>query len=687
MYQQPTRRSKRTPQRREQLNSSSSDSSDSSPSRITNQSVQKGCENRLTVKHNSKSSNLLLTDSRINNSTQTVIQENLRNQSFHSKSVPSFAETQLLSIYYLNHNITNQPIGSTKYRDSCVFIEQQERKPVRYSATYDPSASTKSTQTSPLSLLALKQLSTHGSTLVVSSNQEPVGKNNRLYEQRLKIHSGSQRLANNPSLISETDISLSPSELVEESRYSYEEYIIHVDDNQEPKKLVSLSSPASTSSVTTIIAQQPSPLSKPPLPKQETVQKKMHQPEEFDSDRTSRLSGDDVNTHSSTSSMSGSFTNQDWPTATNPYSSLSMNNPPIVHTRQTINNETTRISSWPPIPDDAVPMDTQFETSFVLDESDEQRRPSRVQFAEQLVHVIPPSASNSISEESTPPLMSSLPSATSAPTVAPRTSTNRVYSTENANMDMEEDDTTTSTNTTSSNKESVPGRLQRTSGITNLNEFIMTRPGAAPPPPPPPPPQVPPVTKASGVDPNIVREQLQRLDYKLVVDTRQPKNQSKWVQEHMDASEMQKPVTTGTGRVGALRSLFEQQSGRSSDSSTLNSPTGQSRRSEPEEKPARHGDEIRFRVKQPKVSTIHHAEPAKVVQRTNESTTNNSNSNITPLTWEDLLGVQADHQQQRRPQPVSYPFDIDEIQRLTGKRIKSINDVGYYAQVRLKQTY
>ncbi|CAF5043256.1 unnamed protein product, partial [Rotaria socialis] len=80
---------------------------------------------------------------------QTTTQENFLSQPYHSKTVPSFAETQLLSIYYLNRNITNQPIGGAN-RDSCIFIEQQERKPVRYSASYDPSASTRSTQTSPL---------------------------------------------------------------------------------------------------------------------------------------------------------------------------------------------------------------------------------------------------------------------------------------------------------------------------------------------------------------------------------------------------------------------------------------------------------------------------------------------------------------------------------------------------------
>jgi hypothetical protein len=622
--------------------------------------------------------------------TQTP-QENLITQSFQSKSIPSFAETQLLSVYYLNRNRTNQPVDRTN-KDSCTFIEQQERQPIRFRATYDPSASTKSTQTSPP--LSLRQLSTHGSTLIVDANQQLLSSNNQLYEQRLKIHSGSQRLAQNPSLLEQTDEFLSPSELVEETRYSYEEYIIHVDDNQEQKKQTSSSSATSTSSVTTIIAQPSSP--PPPTthlpPSLLTISsKKMLQPEEFDSDRTSRLSGDEINTHSSASSMSGSFTNQDWPTATNT-SSVPTNESPIVNTRQTTarsTDETTRISSWPPAPYDIPSGDNQFETSFVLDESDEQRRPSRVQFAEQLVRVIPVSAGNSLSEESAPSA-SPIPSAVSAPAITPRTSTNRTNSYEQSeqqvNMDVEEDDTTTSTTTTttSSNKGQTPGRLQRTSGLTNLNEVMMTRPTAAPPPPPPPPP--PPSSTTSGVDPRLVRDQLRRLDYELVVDTRHPINQSKWVKDHMDASEVQTTTTTTSGRVGALRSLFEQQSSRSSDSSTLNSPTGQIRRIEPEERPSRHGDEIRFRVKEPKTSTVHHAEPVQIVQRSKQST--NTSTIVAPLTWEDLVGVQEEHQQQqqqqqRRPQIFSSPFELDDIQQITGKRIQSLGDIGHYSQVKM----
>jgi hypothetical protein len=613
MHQQQSRRSKRTTRRREQLNSSSADSSDSSLSRIVIQSSQQTTEHTLPLSIVPTSSTSLMTTAQRTTDTQTI-QDYPIAQSFNSKSIPSFAETQLLSVYYLNRNISNQPVGRAN-QDSCIFIEQQERQPIRFRATYDPLAFTKSTQTSPPA--SLKQLSTHGSTLIIDANQQPIGTNNRLYEQRLKIHSGSQRLANNSSLNSETDELLSPSELVEESRYSYEEYIIHVDNNQEQQqqqqillqKQTSSSSPTSTSSVTTIIAQPSSPPPPPPpLPS-----RTMSQFEEVDSDRTSRLSGDEINTHSSASSMSGSFTNQDWPTATN--------NSTIVNTRQRIANETTRVSSWPPAPYDIPPAESNFETSFVLDESDEQRRPSRVQFAEQLVHVIPPSATNSLSEESVPPPLPNI----SAPAIIPRTSTNRTNSYEQSeqqmNMDVEEDDTTTTT-TTSSNIEQIPGRLQH------------------------------------------------------------PINQSKWVKDHMAAADVPPPTTTTAGRVGALRSLFEQQSGRSSDSSTLNSPTGQIRRTEPEERPSRHGDEIRFRIKELKSSTVHHAEPVKVTQRTKQSTATTANI-VAPLTWEDLVGVQEEHQQQRKTHIFSSPFELDEIRQITGKRIKTFDDVGQYLQVKI----
>jgi hypothetical protein len=105
---------------------------------------------------------------------------------------------------------------------------------------------------------------------------------------------------------------------------------------------------------------------------------------------------------------------------------------------------------------------------------------------------------------------------------------------------------------------------------------------------------------------------------------------------------------------------------------------------EPEERPSRHGDEIRFRVKQPKTSTIHHAEPVQIVQRSKQST--NNSTNVAPLTWEDLVGVQEEHQQQKqqkRPEMFSAPFEIDDIQQITGKRIKSLDDVGQYLQVKI----
>ncbi|CAF4359247.1 unnamed protein product, partial [Adineta steineri] len=153
----------------------------------------------------------------------------------------------------------------------------------------------------------------------------------------------------------------------------------------------------------------------------------------------------------------------------------------------------------------------------------------------------------------------------------------------------------------------------------------------------------------------------------------------------MDASDAHTTTaatTTTSGRVDALRSLFEHQSGRSSDSSTLNSPTGQIKRIEPEERPSRHGDEIRFRVKEPKISTIHHAEPIQVVQRTKQPTTSTP-AVVTPLTWEDLVGVQEEHQQQKRPQISSStsPLELDEIQQILGnRRITSLNDIGHYTQ-------
>jgi len=309
--QQQSRRSTPTTQQRGQLNSTPGDTRDSLLSRVNNQNPpQFTTEQTLPL-----SSTSLMTSAQTTISTQTT-QDKPTAQTLQSKSLPTFAETQLLSVYYLNRNLVDQSSESTN-QDNCVFVEQQERQPIRFRATYDPSALTRSTQTSPP--VALRQLSTHGSTLVVDANERLLDSTNQLYEQRLRIHSGSQRLANNSNFIEQSDELLSPSELVEESRYSYEEYIIHVDNNQEQKKQTSSSSPTSTSSVTTIIAQPssppplplPAPPPPPPLQPSSIVNsKKMQQPEELDSDRTSRLSGDEINTHSSTSSASTKFNRQ-----------------------------------------------------------------------------------------------------------------------------------------------------------------------------------------------------------------------------------------------------------------------------------------------------------------------------------------------------------------------------------------
>ena len=667
MHQQPTRRSKRTVRRREPLDLSSDDSIDQPLPRAT---LQQATTYTLPVSIVPVASISLMTTSQRHIDTQTT-HDTSNAQTFQSKSIPSFAETQLLSVYYLNRNAANQ----SSNHDDCIFVEQQERHPVRFRATYDPTASTKSTQTSPPP--SLKHLSTYGSTLIVDANQQSTSTDNRLYEQRLKIYSGSQRLTNNPSLHnSHNDDFISPSELVEESRYSYEEYILHVDDNQQPilPKPPPSPSPTTTSSVTTIVAQPSSasptlPLASPPVPplRPPVPTRTMLQPEELDSDRTSRLSGDDINTHSTASSMSGSFTNQDWPSGTAP-PSTSASASTVVNTQST----TTRVSSWPPAPYEAPLTDGQLETSFILDDSEEQRRPTRVQFAKQLVRVIPASVTTSLSEESGP-------LTPTAPPIAPRTSASRTQPYEQEERDIpididdDDDDETSTTTTTSSNREATPSRLQRTSGLTNLNEAMMSRPTVAPPPPPASAPA------NAGVDPNLVRDQLRRLDYQLVVDTRPPVNQSKWVKDHLDVGDTQPSSATNPGRVDALRSLFEQQSGRSSDSSTLNSPTGQIRRTEPEERPSRHGDEIRFRVKEnqpPEV--VHHADPIQVVPRTRQSVA--TAAAIAPLTWEDLVGVQEE-QQYKGPSRSLAPFDMDQVRQITGKRLKTLDSVGYYHPV------
>jgi len=124
MHQQHPLRTQQTTRQQEQLNSSSGDSSDSLLSRIIVQNSQQATEHTLPLSTVSLSSTSLMTTPQSTIATQTTQDNNLIAQSVHSKSIPSFAETQLLSIYYLNRNIINQPVGSTN-QDSCVFIEQQ----------------------------------------------------------------------------------------------------------------------------------------------------------------------------------------------------------------------------------------------------------------------------------------------------------------------------------------------------------------------------------------------------------------------------------------------------------------------------------------------------------------------------------------------------------------------------------
>ena len=376
--------------------------------------------------------------------TQTV-QENA--SAFTSKSVPSFADTQLLSVYYP----TSNPPAATS--DSCIFVEQQTRQPVRFRTAYDPLSSTKSTQTSPPSSSSSGALSTDGSTLVIGVNYRTDGD----YEQRVKIHSGPEHTR--------------PNELPAQSRYSYEEYVVHVQNDQQDT--------SSSSTPTTVITQQNS----------------------------------DSNSIHSPSSASSTASNHQQPT--------------------------TRVSSWPPVPDE------------ILDDSHEQRRPTRVQFADHLIHVIPPPA-----------------------------------------------------------------------------------------------------------DTRSIQEQPQRFDH-------HPINQSKWVRDRLDTQ----PNSTG-GRVDVLRTVFEQQGARSSDSSSATSPTPRPPRLEPEEKPSKHGDEIRFRVQEPHTSSVHHAQPAKIVHPTNPAM-------MAPLTWEDLLGVQQDYEA-TQPTPV---FRLDQLRDITGKPLNSLDDVGRYLQV------
>ncbi|UJR21513.1 hypothetical protein I4U23_024599 [Adineta vaga] len=446
-------------------------SSDESLSRVLIRSSEQTSEHTLPLSI-TPSSPLLSTTIRRTSQTQT------NQESQPTKPVPSFAETQLLSVYYPSLDPKNPSTN-----DKCIFVEQQDRQPVRYRGAYDPLLSSRSTQTSP-------SLSTYGSTLIIDRNQNA----NVKYDQHVKIHSGSQNLSNTIG-----DQHALPNELLEESKYSYEEYVVQVDKEH------NRTSSSSSSSVTTVIAQDG----------------------EIDSDRTSNLSFDVRNNQS-------------------------------LLTSTPIKQENQRVSSWPPVPDDVIILDVQYE-------NDEEKRASRVQFSEQLVHVIPPSTTNSLSDESTTP-----------PAIIPRT-------------------------------------------------------------------QIKEQTKSTNVDPQIVREQLQRFDYR-------PINQSKWIKTQLNQSEIQGNTTTN--RVDTLRSKFEQEISRSSDSSTISSPISQDRRKEPEEKPTRYGDEIRFRIKDTNSSGIHHAEPAKVIQ--------------------DKINPTASTKQ------ITVPTQLDQIRQITGKQLKNLDDVGHY---------
>ena len=371
--------------------SSSDESTDSSASRVLIQSAQQTSEHTLPISIIPSS----LSSTRRTIDTQTI--------EVSSKSTPSFAETQLLSVYYPHQKPTN-----VSTNDKCVFVEQQDRQPVRYRTAYDPLSST--------------------------------------------------------------------NEHIEESRSSYEEYNVHVEEQK------TRTSSSSSSSVTTVIAQN----------------------EECDSDNTSRSSLDAVNIQS-----------------------------PLT------NNQ--RISSWPPVPDDILPLDNQ-----------NGRRPSRVQFAENLVHVIPISTTTSLTDESM-------------------------------------------------------------SSQANNNEK----------------------SQLTDIDSRLIHEQLQRVDYL-------PKNQSKWIKNHLDNSDIQTKATSN--HVGTLRSMFER------NTSTINNSTNQI---QTEEKPSKYGTEIRFHIKDLNTPTIHHAEPAKVIPHTNTSV------------------------QDERSTP---PFNIDQIRQITGKQFKSINEIGRYLQ-------
>ena len=389
-----------------------------------------------------------------------------------SKSVPSFAETQLLSVYYLNPNKPDLPAN-----DRCIFVEQQDRQPIRVRAGYDPLSSTKATQTS----LTFTPLSTQGSTFLVDPHRQTPS----THSQHYKIHSGTQRV--------------SPDEPMPDSDYSYEEYTV---DIRAERQSTSSTSSLSSSSVTTVIAQN---------------------------DEQKQPNG--------------------------------------------------RVSSWPPVPDEILVAD-QSGNSSLSKEDNAQSRPSRVQFAEQLIHIIPSSATNSLTNESLP-----------LPGVQP-------------DRDMKN----------SSNGHS-----------------------------------------------HLVREQMPPLDHL-------PVNQSKWIKDRMDRSESR----TTTGRVGALRSVFEQSSNRSSDSSPVSSPISQYPRQDPEEKPSRYGDEFRFRIEPSNGSSTYHAEPAKVVQSSSKDATA-----LAPLTWEALLGLEQEYPVKQ----TSQPFHLDQIRQIVNRPLTSLTEVGHYLKV------
>ena len=76
-----------------------------------------------------------------------------------------------------------------------------------------------------------------------------------------------------------------------------------------------------------------------------------------------------------------------------------------------------------------------------------------------------------------------------------------------------------------------------------------------------------------------------------------------------------------------------------------------------EEKPSKHGTEIRFRVKDLNIPIIHHAEPAKVISQVNNSI--QEEQSIPPVTFE-------------------------QIRQITGKEVKSLYEIGQYLQVKYK---